>query len=170
MVFSYGRVAGPLPRFLALLGAYLWFSVPTATADDLKKLLNRPLSPATIALLANHTADPAVAVRLRTALAVPSAPVRAAAARVIGLGALVDLLPDVKAALVTESDPESAREEIRTLCAVGGPDFDSAILEAAKRFAPRLDGELVRIIGRVRGSGSAPALLLDPPRALAGQT
>ena len=144
-------------RIPALLGAFLCTCGATAIgADNLKKLLDRPLKPAAIAFLANHTSDPAVPPRLRAALTAPSPAVREVAARVIGLGALEDLLPDLKAALATELDPEAAREEMRALCAVGGPRFDSALLEAAKRFRPRLDGELVRIIGRVRGIEALP--------------
>jgi len=82
--------------------------------------------------------------------------VRAVAARVAGLGALESLLPNLRDALVAEPDAATAREEIRSVCSLGGPAYDDVLLAAAKRFAPRLDADVVQILARMRGMEALP--------------
>ncbi len=129
---------------------------PPARADDVEKLLRRPISPGAIAALAVHAGKPGVAERLQAGLESADPRVRGAAARVANVGALADVLPAVEKALAAESDPDAATEEIRTLVSVGGPSFDAAILEARRRLAPRLDSPVLFILARARGMASVP--------------
>ncbi|MGH9369716.1 MAG: energy transducer TonB [Thermoanaerobaculia bacterium] len=89
------------------------------------------------------------------ALASPTAQVRAVAARVINLGGLPGdqnaFLADLQNALEREADPEAAREEMRALCVLGGTAFDPVIIATARRFAPRLDADLLLMLARARG-------------------
>ena len=102
-------------------------SSATLRGEEVESVLRLPVSPGSIALLAAHTGDPRTAARLELALASSSAEVRGVAARVINLGSLSRLLAAAAAALEREADPDSAREEIRLLCSLGGSSYDEAI-------------------------------------------
>ena len=144
---SPGSVIG-----LEILVAALLFTAPhSARADDLEKLLRRPLEAGSIALLAPHAREKGVSEKLKTALSSPKAEVRGVAARIVNLGGLQDLVPDVAAALVKELDPEAAREEIHALFSQGGAASEAAVFAAVRRLSPRLDRDFARIIARVRG-------------------
>jgi hypothetical protein len=129
----------------------LLFESRPANGDELEKLLRRPLSPGSIVLLTKYPADPRVAERLTLALRSRDAATRGVAARVVNLAALRAILPAVVTALSAESDPEAAKEEVRTLISLGGPTHDETVLAAARRLAPALDRELVRMVARLRG-------------------
>ncbi|MGH9369202.1 MAG: hypothetical protein ACRD3M_16190, partial [Thermoanaerobaculia bacterium] len=131
---------------VALCAPLLLLAVPESGAgDELKSVLKYPISPGSIALLSTHTGESGAVARLKLALTHSSAEVRGVAARVINLGSLAGLLADAAAALDREADPDAAREEIRLLFSRGGSSYDETILAAARRLAPRLDRELVRI-------------------------
>jgi TonB family protein len=93
-------------------------------AGDSSALLNRPVSPGTIALLAEYPTDPAVKGRLVAALTHAEPDVRAAAARVIFVQGMRDLVPGVAEVFPTETSPEAAFEESRVLLYFGGPSYD----------------------------------------------
>ncbi|HSS44535.1 MAG TPA: hypothetical protein VLO07_04255, partial [Thermoanaerobaculia bacterium] len=114
------KTQGPVST-LVLASGLLLVGPCAARADELEKLLRRPLSPGSIALLASHTLEKGVVERLRAALTSPEPEVRGVAARVINLGGVTELLSDVQATLTEESDPDAAREEVRSLCSLGGP-------------------------------------------------
>ena len=86
-----GVVAG-----LALLAA------PLSRADELEKLLKRPLSAGSVALLIPHAAAPAAAERIAAALRSPDPTVRGAAARVANVAGATGLVAGVAEALRTE--------------------------------------------------------------------
>jgi TonB family protein len=141
-----------LRRFAIFLILASTLSFPrSVAADELDKLLRRPVSPGAVVLLAKHHTDPRVPERLTQALRSKDPATRGVAARVIALSALSDLLPAVAEILTNESDADAAREEIRTFVSLGGYAYDEMILAAARRFEPKLDRDLVRILARVRG-------------------
>jgi TonB family protein len=129
--------------------------VALGASDELKQLLDRPLTPGALALLAGHTNESAAIARIQAALTDSSGPVRAVGARLVGLGAIKDLVADVRGQLANETDPDAAREEIRTLFSLAGPAYDAAVLQAVVRFGHRLDGDVVRTAGRARGMEAA---------------
>ncbi len=139
-----------------------------ASADEVEKLLGRPISPGSIALLANskYSGAPGVAERLRAGLESTDPRSRGAASRVINVAITADLVPALQEALAAESDLIAAREEIRTLAAVGGASLDADILEATRRFSPRLDSDVTVILGRTRGQAILP-LYFETLRLLA---
>lgn len=150
---------------LLLLGV----SASVRASDEIDKLVARNLSPGVVGLLARHSKDTRAASRLRAGILDKTAPVRLAAARVLAVGRMVDLLPDLREALGRETDAGAAREEILALCALGGPAADGEALAAVRRFAPRLDGAYARTLARLRGTEALPfyfstpsALVLSP--------
>ncbi len=152
-----GLLRAPRPKpsaivsALVLLSSLLLTPPRAAWAEELEKLLRGPLTPGSVALFASHTRVKGVAERVKLALTSGEPDVRGVAARVVGLGALSDLLPDTRDALTRETDADAAREQMRTLVSVGGPAYDETVFAAARRFAPRLDRELARILSRARG-------------------
>ena len=144
-------------RFFALSAAALLACTRAiGYADEVEKLLRRPISPGSIALLANYAGKPGVAERLRAGLKSADPGSRGAAARVINVAITADLVPALQEALAAESDPIAAREQIQALAAIGGSPFDAAILEATRRFSPRLDSDVMVILGRTRGVAAFP--------------
>ena len=121
-----------------------------SSSPELARLLALPLSPGSVALLAEHTAQPGVAERLEAALRDGNAKVRAAAARVAHVEFAKSLVPVVREVLATESDADAAREEIRALAALASPADDPALRQAAARFGGRLDFALLEAIARTR--------------------
>jgi TonB family protein len=98
-----------------ILGAAL--AVLTSTvgrAADGPKLTQQPLSVGAVAALIGHAAEPTAHAQLAEALRDPRPEVRAAAARIIHIAALVPLLPQVAAALSQEQDHNASVEEGRT--------------------------------------------------------
>lgn len=125
-------------------------------ADEVEKLAKRRLTPGVVALFARHTGDPRIVARLEAALADEAAPVRVVAARVVALGSIKTTIPAMKAALAKETDADAAKEEIRALCTIAGPEADPEALDAAKRFSPSLDGAYTIIVARLRGVQTFP--------------
>jgi len=136
-----------------------------ARADDVDKVLSRPVSPGGIALLANYAGKPGVANRLREGLKAADPRSRGAAARVIDVAMVAELAPALQEALAAESDAAAAREEIRALAAVGGAPSEAAILEATRRLSPSLDSDVTIILARARGV-SALQLYFESLRTL----
>ena len=153
-VLPFDKMKRALP-ILGVLG--LLASVSAASADELKSLLAKPVSPASIALLAPYSREPPVVARWKAALADASPEVRGVAARAIDTTAVAALLPDVAAALEKEKDPGAAREEIRAILALGDGKSDDAVLAAAARFEGALDGDVLRAFARARGPAALPS-------------
>src|SRR5206468_27926 len=80
----------------------------------------------------------------------PRSEVRAAAARVINVTAPRLLLPSLLAALAVETDLDAASEEIAAVAALGGPNTDLTLLDAARRDR-RLAPAVAATLGRARG-------------------
>lgn len=132
------------------------FAAEKEGAEELAKLLSRPPSPGALALLATHLTEPAVAERLKRGLSSGDWKTRAVAARLVNLGALRDLIPDVQRALEKEPEALAAEEELRALLTIGGPSFDEEALAAERRFSPRLDVPFAFILARARGPHAIP--------------
>ena len=91
-------------------------------------------------MLVEHTTFTAVQRRLAEALDDPSPDIRAAAARVVFVGGVRTLLPQVATALNREQQEDPAVEAIRVLAGLGSEEHDPAILAALGRLgasAPR---------------------------------
>jgi TonB family protein len=108
-----------------------------------------------MALLAAHGSEPGVAEKLKAGLSSAEPNTRGAAARAINVAAQKELLAGVQAALAAESEPLVAREQIRTL-ASGGAAYNDSILEARRRFAPKLDHDIVQILAQAEGPDAIP--------------
>jgi TonB family protein len=141
-------------------------SAPAETSSELARLLTLPLTPGSIALLAEYAAEPAASERLGVALRDRDPRVRAATARVAHVEFVKSLVPVVREVLATESDADAAREEIRALAALASPTDDHALRQATARFGGRLDFALLEAIARTRQTGVID-LLLDPADSFA---
>jgi TonB family protein len=133
---------------------------PRAWAIDWQRVLGLPVSPGSVALLVEHAAEPAVRARWAEALKDPRPAVRAAAARSINVAAVARLVPEVAAALGTETDASAAAEEAEVLAALGGPARDEDLLAVAQR-TPRFVRPIALALARSRGRqalGSKPLL------------
>ena len=154
MVFRGLPVRAYLCAVLTSIVAVL--AVEAEGGEDLAKLLSRPLSPGALALLATHLAEPAVAERLKGGLSSGDGKTRAVAARLVNLGAMRELIPDVQKALAMETEDQAAREELRTVLTIGGQSLDESVLASERRFAPRLDASFAALLARSRGPLAIP--------------
>ncbi len=119
------------------LGVCLCLQAPMraqAHDDGLDAALKLPLTPASVALLVLHMTAPAAQQRLATALKDPRAEVRAVAARVLFVGRIGELTPQLLAALDAEQDAGAGVEEIRAAVLLGGATADGQVLAAASRL------------------------------------
>lgn len=138
-------------RLSGVVAGLAMFVARQSAGDELEKLLKRPLSPGAVALLIPHAAAPAAAERIAAALKSPDPAVRGAAARVANVCASAGLVAGVAEALRSESDPGAALEEMRMLVSIQGAAGDAAVLEAARRFGPGLEGPVLELFARARG-------------------
>jgi len=122
-----------------------------AAADDLDKLLNRPVSPGAVGLLVSHANDPRVEARWRESLRDASPQVRATAARMLLVNAATDAIPDLARMVETDADPGAALEAARALLVLSAGPADVLVLAAAKRLN---DERLSRAVAE---SKSAPS-------------
>ncbi len=136
-----------------------------ASADELAKLLARPVSPGSLAMLARQAGKPGVRERLEAGLRSTDAASRGAAARVLDVSMERAAAPATREALAQETDAGAATEEMQTLLALGGPDSDADVLKAAGRFSPGLNAALVLLIARARATAALP-LYFDTLREL----
>ncbi len=127
-----------------------------SSAGELADLLKKPISPASIALLAPFSRDPAVIARWKQALGDRNPDVRAVAARAINTCSSVSLLPDVEGALALETDSEAAREEIRTLCLIGDARQRDLAIDAGVKRGCAVDADLIRSLARALGPAAFP--------------
>lgn len=127
-----------------------------ARADEVASLLKKPVSPASIALLAPYSKDPRVVERWKSALADPNPDVRGVAARAVTTCGATELLPDVETALGKESELNAAREQARALILLSEGSADSIVMAAASRFAGLLDGDISLALARARGPAALP--------------
>ena len=118
--------------------------------------MSRPVSPGSLALLMSFAGKPGVAERWRSGLGSPDAKTRGAAARVLDVAMLPDAAPTLIQALAAETDAAAAVEEMRALADSGNSEAVTMVLDAAKRFAPRLDPWVVLIFARAQGTAALP--------------
>jgi TonB family protein len=111
----------------------------TAIADD---------TPASVALLVNEANADVIATRVGAALAAKDSVTRAAAARVALVRGLASVLPQLRAALDTEIDPDAAREVVRALIVLGdAADVDRA-RDATRKLPPSIDDVIAVAVSR----------------------
>ena len=134
-----------------LLGMTAWLTAPAVAADDIDALLARPTSPANLALLIPHAADPRVPAHWRAALADPSRQVRAIAARLLLVNGIVAAVPDLATVLAQDADRAVALEAARALLVMGAGPVDELVLAAADH---RGAGELAMAIAETRGTAA----------------
>lgn len=125
-------------------------------ADELTELLSRPLSPGSLALLLSFPGKPGIFERWQSGLRSPDAKTRGAAARVLDVAMLREAAPALIEALAVETDAAAAIEEMRALADSGNSEAVATVLDAARRFAPRLDPWVVLIFARSEGTAALP--------------
>jgi TonB family protein len=108
----------------------LAFAATAAFADD---------TPASIALLVNEANADTIAARIGPALASKDSVTRAAAARVALVRGLTNVVPQLRMALATESDPDVAREEVRALVILGDASDIDLARSATRKLPPAID-------------------------------
>jgi TonB family protein len=121
----------------------------------LDSLLSEPLSPGVIALLVPHVKDARARERWSAGLKDERPPVRAAAARAIGITGVGVLQPVLRAALDKENDEGAAAEEAAALVMVSPATEDGDLLAFAR--AP-FAATLALTLAQVRGAGVRPHL------------
>jgi TonB family protein len=145
------RRLGPAARAICgIVAGAVALATSPAPPPNWERLLALPLSPGSVALLAEHAADPRVVARWAEALKDPSAEVRAAAARAFNVMGMRGQAPSLSAALAAETDPSAAAEQAEALAALGAPPRDAELLAAAQRdarFAPAVAMALARSRG-----------------------
>jgi TonB family protein len=117
----------------------LAFVAATATADD---------TPGSIALLVNEANVATVASRVGPALAAKDNVTRAAAARVALVRDLKGLLPQLRTALATETDPDTEREEVRALVVLGDAADIDLTVAATRKLPPAIDEVIAGAVSR----------------------
>jgi TonB family protein len=127
-----------------------------APADELTELLSRPISPGSLALLMSFPGKPSVVERWQSGLRSPDAKTRGTAARVLDVAMAREAAPALIEALAAETDAAAAVEEMRALADSGNSEAVPMLLDAAKRFAPRLDPWVVLIFARAQGTTALP--------------
>jgi TonB family protein len=124
-----------LPRRLVLVLALVSLaSFAAHAADPIEAVLARPVSPGTLAMLLEYNTDQRVVTRWVEALSNADPHVRATAARLLHVGGAAGAVPQLRSAIVAESDPAAAMEMARPLLAMGAASDDAALLEVAKRI------------------------------------
>ncbi len=109
------------------------------------------------ALLVN---EPAIdAAQLAKAIASADALTRATAARVATVRGVTDALPALREIVVTETDGEAVREQIRALVLLGDAEDVALAAKQLPKFPASLDSEFTEAIAR-RGAPGATALYL----------
>lgn len=141
-----------------------------AAAEDMPALLARPISPASIALLAEHAGDPAVQKRLAEAVKHENAAVRAVAARVAFVTMSKGLAPPLIAAIAKEEHAHTAAEQVRALMGLLGEPGDQIVIRAVTRIGGPTAVAMTESLARTRPMDIAkllPTLMpLASPRDL----
>jgi TonB family protein len=129
-ISAMSRLFGSFTTGLLLVGV----AAPSG-ADELDRLLAKPVSPGSLAVLIPYVKDERVQERWRTALTNPNPQVRATAARLVFVDGVVSAVPALKQALAQESDESVAPELAQALLGLAR-DTDEVVLAAAARVAP----------------------------------
>ena len=112
-------------------------------------------APHEVAALVHEKDEAVLAASLQTALASAEPLVRATAARVIAIRGVRQLLPRLRDTVEGEADATAAREQIRALSFLGGPEDLSAAAHAASRWPSGMDNALALSVAR---RGGVPAI------------
>jgi TonB family protein len=117
----------------------LAFAATAVIADD---------TPASIALLVNEANAETVASRVGPALAGKDGITRAAAARVALVRGVTSVVPQLRQALTTETDPDAAREEVRALVILGDAADVNVARDATRKLPPAIDDVIATAVSR----------------------
>jgi hypothetical protein len=123
---------------------------PADAAEDLTALLDRPVSPGSVALLAEHALQPAAQKRLAEAVKHESPAVRAVAARLAFVTMSKGLAPALISTLAKEEHAHTAAEQVRALMALLGAPGDSIVLSAVKRIGGPTAIAMAELLARTR--------------------
>lgn len=126
-------------RFLVFAAAALSLGAADPPGVD---PLTLPLSPGSVALLVERSAESAVHERWKQALKSPSVPIRAAAARVIPSTRTTALVPDLREALTVEPDPAVAFELASGVAALDATS-DSQLVDTIRKASNPLRSRLL---------------------------
>ena len=132
-----------------LLAAFAAHAAPAA-AQDMVALLARPISPASIALLAEHAGDPAVQKRLAEAVKHENTAVRAVAARVAFVTMSKGLAAPLISAVAKEEHAHTAAEQVRALMGLLGAPGDQIVIRAVKRIGGPAAVAMAESLARTR--------------------
>jgi len=103
---------------------------------------------ASVAQLVNEPNADSIAARVGAALAANDSVTRAAAARVALVRGLTSVLPQLRTAIATESDPDAAREEVRALVIVGDAADVNLARDATRKLPPAIDDVIATAVSR----------------------
>src|SRR5262245_25802370 len=118
-----------------MLDSVLWVSLLAATgAVDVATGLQKPLSPASLALLLGHAGRSEAGDRWRERPNDAKAENRAAAARIVFLAGTRSLAPDVEDVLGRETDVSAADEEAQALLLLTGAAAVDPVIAATRRL------------------------------------
>lgn len=119
---------------VALAGLSGLVSPRAAAAEDLTALLARPVSPGSVALLAEHATQPAAQKRLIEAVKHEDPAVRAVAARVAFVTMSKGAAPALISAVAKEEHTHTGAEQVRALMALLGAPGETIVINAVKRL------------------------------------
>lgn len=135
-----------------IFGAIMVMAATQAAAQDkgLPALLARPMTPGSVALLVEHTKEPAAQKRLHEAIKHPDAAVRAVAARIAFVSLSKGLVPPLITAVAKEEHTPTAVEQIRALMLLLGAAGDNIVLRHVQRVGGPAAVAMAEVLGRTR--------------------
>ena len=116
-------------------------------------------TPYSVATLVETKDEAALMEPLTAALQSKVPLVRATAARVVAVRALMSLLPLIREHVMTESDATAAREEIRALALLGSDEDLAVATQASARWPATMDNALAIAVARRGGHAAVDGYL-----------
>lgn len=123
-------------------------TIPVVFLLALATVASAQETPASIALSVTEANADTVAARIGPALTAKDNVTRSAAARVALVRGLTSVLPQLRDALAVETDPDAAREEVRTLVVLGDTTDVDRARTSTRKLAPAIDDVIARAVSR----------------------
>jgi TonB family protein len=170
--FHSRSVSLPIAIILVAFIAHLPHAAP-AEAEDLPALLERPMTPGSVALLVEHVTQPAAQKRLAEAIKHEDPAVRAVAARIAFVTQSRGLVSGLITAMAKEEHVPAAVEQIRALLGIVGQAGDNVAMRHVQRVGGPAAVAMAESLARTRPRDLVthlPALLAagGEPDALGG--